>query len=75
MEKRKPSYTIGENISWCTHYEEQYGYSLNAKNRAIIWSSNPILGHMSVQSYNMKDICTPYVHSNTIYNSQDLEAT
>ena len=22
-----------------------------------------------------KDICTPYIHSTTIYNSQDMEAT
>ena len=28
VEKREPSYTGGENINWCSHYEEQYGGSL-----------------------------------------------
>ena len=23
-EKRKPSYTVGGNASWCSHYGEQY---------------------------------------------------
>ena len=27
MEKREPSYTIGGNVNWCSHYEEQYGGS------------------------------------------------
>ena len=28
VEKRKPSYTVGGNVNWYTHYEEQYGASL-----------------------------------------------
>ena len=28
MEKKEPSYTDGGNVSWCSHYEEQYGGSL-----------------------------------------------
>ena len=27
MEKRKPSYTVGGNVNWCSHYEKQYGSS------------------------------------------------
>lgn len=26
-EKRQPSYTIGGNVSWCSHYGKQYGGS------------------------------------------------
>ena len=26
-EKRVPSYTIGENITWCNHYGKEYGAS------------------------------------------------
>ena len=26
--KREPSYTVGGNISWYSHYGEQYGISL-----------------------------------------------
>ena len=25
MEIREPSYTAGENVNWCNHYEKQYG--------------------------------------------------
>ena len=28
MEKRKPSYTVGGNVNWYSHYGEQYGGSL-----------------------------------------------
>ena len=27
MEKREPSYTVGENVSWYRHYGKQYGES------------------------------------------------
>ena len=28
VEKREPSYTVGGNVNWCSHYGEQYGHSL-----------------------------------------------
>ena len=28
VEKKEPSYTVGENICLCSHYGEQYGDSL-----------------------------------------------
>ena len=28
MEKKEPSYTVGGNVNWCSHYGEQYGNSL-----------------------------------------------
>ena len=28
VEKREPSYAVGGNVSWCSHYGEQYGGSL-----------------------------------------------
>ena len=27
VQKRKPSYTVSENINWCSHYGKQYGDS------------------------------------------------
>jgi len=24
MERRDPSYTVGENVNWCSHYGKQY---------------------------------------------------
>ena len=28
VEKREPSYTVGGNVNWYSHYGEQYGASL-----------------------------------------------
>ena len=28
VENREPFYTVGGNVNWCSHYEEQYGVSL-----------------------------------------------
>ena len=36
VEEKEPSYTAGGNISWCSHYGEQYGGSLKTKNRITI---------------------------------------
>ena len=33
MEKKEPSYTVGGNVNWYSHYGEQYGGSLKTKNR------------------------------------------
>ena len=27
MEKKESFYTVGGNVNWCSHYEEQYGGS------------------------------------------------
>ena len=27
VEKKEPSYTVGENVNWCSHYGKQYGES------------------------------------------------
>ena len=32
VEKRKPSYTVGRNVHWYSHYGEQYGGSLKNEN-------------------------------------------
>ena len=45
------------------------------KSRVTIWSSNPTPGHVSRQNYNLKRYMRLYVHSSTILNSQDMEAT
>ena len=47
------------------------------KNGTIIWFSNSIPGHTSRKDKitNLKRYLHLHVHSNTIYNSQDMEAT
>ena len=43
------------------------------KNRVVIWSSNSSPGHIPKQNYNLKRYMCIYVHSSTIYNSEDME--
>ena len=76
VEKREFSYTVDRNVNWGSHYGKQYERSSKTKNRVAIWSGNPIPGHISRQNYNSKKRnMHPYVHSSTIHNSQDMEAT
>ena len=77
VEKREPSYAIGGNINWCSHMENSMEGPQKSKNRATIWSTNPIPGHISRKdkNSNSKRYQHPNVHSSTIYNSQDMETT
>ena len=36
VEKRKPSYTVGGNVNWYSHYGKQYGGSSRSKNRTAV---------------------------------------
>ena len=75
VEKRESSYTVGGNVNLYSQYWEQYGGSLKTKYRATIWSCNPLLGHISGENHNSKGCMHPDIHLNTIYSSQDMEAT
>ena len=75
VEKREPSYTVGGNVNWYSQYGKQYGASLNSKNRATVWSSNPTPGHIPRENHNLKKYMHSSVHCSTIYNRQDMEAT
>ena len=39
VKKREPSYTMGGNVNWFSHYGEQYGGSLK-KSYHMIWQSH-----------------------------------
>ena len=45
MEKRQPSYTVGGNANWYSHYGEQCGDSLNN------WKKNCLIGWRSLMGY------------------------
>ena len=32
MEKKEPSYTVGWNVNWCSHFGDQYGGFKKNKN-------------------------------------------
>jgi len=57
VDKRKPSYIVGGNVNWYSHYWKQYGDYF--KNRATIWSSNLTLGIYVDKTIVWKDTCTP----------------
>ena len=44
-------------------------------NRTLIWPRNPTPGHTHWGNQNWKRQVCPNVHHNTVYNSQDMEAT
>ena len=33
MEEKEPSYTVGGNVNWYSHYGKQYGVSLKKKKK------------------------------------------
>ena len=45
MEKKEPSYTVGGNVNWYSHYGEQYGGSLKKLKIELPYDpSIPLLG-------------------------------
>ena len=58
-EKREPSCTAGGNVSWCSHYREQYGSYFKNNSRIAVWSRNPTPGNLNRENHNSKDTCTP----------------
>ena len=69
VKKREPSYTIGGNANWYSHYGEQCGDSLKTGNRAAIQPSNPIAGHVHWGNQKWKRHMYPSVHCSTVYYS------
>ena len=60
MEKREPSYIVGGNVSWCSHYREQYRGSSKKLNIELLYDpSIPILGIYLEKNIIRKDTCTP----------------
>ena len=76
MEKQKHSYAVGGNVNWYCHYGEQYGGSLNKLKAELLYDPTiPLLDIYSEKIINPKRYMHPSVHCNTIYYSQDVEAT
>ena len=70
--KGSPSCTVGGSVTWYSHYEKQYG-PLKTESTGTMWPSNLITGHIPRENHNSKRYMHPSVHSNMIYNSQDME--
>ena len=59
MENREPSYTVGGNANYYSHYGEQCGESLKTGNRTAIRPSNPTAGHTHQGNKIERHTCTP----------------
>ena len=74
MEKREPSYTVGGNVNWYSHYGEQYGISLKTKHKTTYHPAVLLLHLDPDKTIIAKDNTHPSAYCSTIYNSQDMEA-
>ena len=75
MEKREPSYTDGENVNWCSPMENSMVVPQKLKRE---FPYDPAISFLAIyqgKKYGLKRYMYPYVHSSTIYNSQDMEET
>ena len=72
--KGDPPYTVRMQVGAAT-MENSRKVPQKITNITTILFSNTTPGHIFRQKYNSKRHMHPYVHSSTIYNSQDTEAT
>ena len=63
VEKREPSYTVGGNANWYSHYGEQYGDFLKTRNKTTT------TGHIPWGNQDWKRHMYLSVHCSTIYKS------
>ena len=60
MEKKEPSYTVGGNANWYSHYGEQCGDSLKKLEIELPYDSEiPMLGIHTEETRIERDTCTP----------------
>jgi len=71
--KRKPSYIVGGNVNWYSHYGKHKWVPKETKNTATIWSWNPTPEHVSGEKHGPKGYMHPNAHCSAVYNSQDIE--
>ena len=70
------SCTVDVNVNWFSLYGEQYRGSLKKLKIDLSYDpAIPLLGIHLEKTMVQKDKCTPNVHCNSVYNSQNMEAT
>ena len=50
MEKRKPSYTVGRNVNWCSIYGDSMEVPLKKKKKNIELLCHPVIPLLDVYS-------------------------
>ena len=76
MKEKEPSYSVDGNVNWYNHYGKQYGvFHKKLKMELPYDPANPLLGIYQEKTMISKRYMHLNIHSSTIYNSQDKEAT
>ena len=58
--EREPSYIVGGNVSWCSHYGKQYGRFLQKLKAELLYDpAIPLLCIYLNKTIIQKDTCTP----------------
>ena len=65
--------TLG-NVHRYSDCGKQHGSSLETKNKATVWSVNPVLGHIYIYKHGSKGQMHPNVYWHTFHKSQDMKA-
>ena len=68
--RKEPSYTVGRNVNWCSHYGKQYGSSL--KKLKKLPYDPAILGIYPEKIVIQKDACTPILIA-TLFTVTNIE--
>ena len=68
MEKREPSYTVGENVNWCSHYGERYEDSLKKKKKRNYYMIQQSHSWACIypEKTSLERYMHPNVHSSTV---------
>ena len=74
MEKREPSYTVGGNANWYSHYGELGRFLKKLEIELPYDPAIPLRGIYTEETRIERDVY-PNVHRSTVYNRQDMEAT
>ena len=76
MEKREPSYTVGGNANYYSHYGEELWRFLEKLEIELPYDPViPLLGMHTKETRIARDSVYPNVHCSTVYNNQDMETT
>ena len=74
VKRKEPSYTVGGNVNWCSHYGEQCGVSEHLKQNYHTTQQSHYWAYIQ-RKPRFKRYMHPSVHCSIIHNSQDTEAT
>ena len=70
VERREPTYIVGGNLNWYSHYGQEYVSSLKKLKIELPYDPvTPTPGHVSREKCGLKGYMYPSVHCSTVYNS------